>query len=162
MTKKFSKTAKAAGFGLANFSGLAGLAGIMLAACSTGGSNTIPCPEIKAATGGEVAAIKGSNYNQDITVRLNGVNATCFAEDGGTAMIVEVGLLAKRNVNEEYRTEQAQVTVGFADIDGAGAVIARETHSDTIYIPDYENRTQPIFTIRHTVVDGARVVIAIK
>ena len=133
----------------------------LLAGCTAFEPETVACPDIKVIKGYENVAVTGATLGQDVTMRVNGVDAVCSAIEAGQRMNVDLGLMIKRPGDDLSKIEMVNVDVTFAYIDANGDVIGRQIYSDEAFITSFTAKSRPIMRIKLDVPDDTRVVFGL-
>ena len=133
----------------------------LLAGCSAFEPETVPCPEIKVIKGYENVLVTGATLGQDVTMRVNGVDAVCSDIEAGRRMNVDLGLMIKRQDDDLSKIEKVNLDVTFAFIDTNGDVIGRQIYSDEAFITSFTAKSRPIMRIKLDVPDDTRVVFGL-
>ena len=105
---------------------LAGSCALPAGGCTAFEPETVPCPEIKVIKGYENVRVTGETLGQDVTMRVNGVDAFCTDIEAGRRMNVDLGLMIKRPGDDRSKIEKVNVDVTFAYIDANGDIVSRQ------------------------------------
>lgn len=133
----------------------------LLAGCTAFEPETVPCPEIKVIKGYENVRVTGETLGQDVTMRVNGVDAFCTDIEAGRRMNVDLGLMIKRPGDDLSKIEKVNVDVTFAYIDANGDIVSRQIFSDEAFITSFTAKSRPIMRMKLDVPDETRVVFGL-
>ena len=138
-----------------------GLLATTLTACSTFEPEKVACPDISVSQGAERAYIEGVKLGQLAYVRVNGAWSECVATSTGFDMELQLGLLMKRDISDSSLSEEVPIDITFAFVDGNDNVVSRYVHSDTVFFPDYLDKSRPTLIITKDIPAGTRIVFGL-
>lgn len=140
----------------------AGLA--MLAGCSSFGPDPIACNDLVTApeSGARIdLAAALANGVEGVTVRLNGVNAACYPDDGNTDMVLSIGMKASRVGVSADAPLIFEVPVMLAILDGNDKVIGNESLSYQMAFQTGVSIFYPLGEVDISLPDEGRVVVSL-
>lgn len=140
---------------------LAGGALMLLAGCSAFEPDYIACPSISVRDGADQAVLVGADYGQPVAMRVNGVGTTCLDDGDTIAMLVELGMLLKRDTDDLNTEERVPLDVTFAFLDANDRVVSRHIHSQDGFISSFFLKARPVYPIELDVPKGTRVVMGL-
>ncbi len=134
---------------------------IVLTGCSAFEPNYTECPSIKAAVGGEEVATTGTNFGQNVIVRINGYAARCVATANGHSLKLDLGLLLRRDFDAGLAAERVPINVTLAFIDQDNNIVGRHLHQNNAAFADYNDKSRPNVIINTEIPSGTRVVLGL-
>ena len=138
-----------------------GLLATALTACSTFEPKKVACPDVRVSQGAERAYIEGTRRGQLAYVRVNGAWTECSATKDGFNMELQLGFLMKRDISESSLAEEIPLDITFAFLDSNDNVVSRFIHSDSLFFPDYTDKSKPVLIINKKIPAGMRVVFGL-
>ena len=133
----------------------------LLAGCMAFEPETVPCPEIKVIKGYENVRVTGETLGQDVTMRVNGVDAFCTDIEAGRRMNVDLGLMIKRPAMIFPRSKRSMLMSPLPIsmpmvISSAGRSLAMKPSSRAL-----RRKSRPIMRMKLDVPDETRVVFGL-
>ena len=132
-----------------------------LSGCSTFEPEKVACPSISISKGAERAYIEGVKLGQLAYVRVNGAWSECAPTQSGFDMELQLGLLLKRDISDSSLSEEVPIDITFAFVDSNDNVVSRYVHSDTVFFPDYQDKSRPTLIIEKEIPAGTRIVFGL-
>lgn len=133
----------------------------VLAACTLFEPDYTACPSLKAVEGAERIAAIGTKLGQPISMRINGVDAKCVAADDGFEMDIALGIIARRDISENGKTEEVILNATFAFLDEDDQVVRRQMIGEKVFFPSLQDTARPIFEFSIDIPAGTRVIMGL-
>ena len=133
-----------------------------LSACSSFGPDYYNCDSIATSYAeGVRSSLQTQEANQDVEVRLNGVNAQCYDVTGSTVAEVSIGMKVARDLAQGSEIDPVVVPMVAAIIDADDTVL--ET-SSFIYTMQFTRGTDTIYPLvrrEYTIPQGGRLIVSL-
>lgn len=133
-----------------------------LSACSSFGPDYYNCDAIATSYAeGVRSSLQTQNAQQDVEVRLNGVNAQCYDNAGSTVAEVAIGMKVARHIAEGSAVDPVAVPMVAAIIDSDDVVLETSSFIYTMQFTNGADTIYPLVRRDFTIPEGGRLILSL-
>ena len=133
-----------------------------LSACSSFGPDYYNCDSIATSYAeGVRSSLQTQEANQDVEVRLNGVNAQCYDVTGSTVAEVAIGMKVARDLAQGSEIDPVVVPMVAAIIDADDTVLETSSFIYTMQFTKGTDTIYPLVRREYTIPQGGRLIVSL-